>query len=85
IARFSVLAHRRQAVPTIALIGRVVPIKDVKTFIRAVGLLRQAAPDIKAFVIGPTDEDREYFAECQHLVELLGLEHSITFTGQAKV
>ena len=85
IRRFSALSHRRQAVPTIALIGRVVPIKDIKTFIRAVGLLRQAAPDIKAYIIGPTDEDRDYYAECVTLVELLGLEHNITFTGQAKV
>ena len=31
--------------PTIALIGRVVPIKDVKTFIRAAGLLQQQVVD----------------------------------------
>lgn len=85
LTRFSVLNHRRQATPTIGFIGRVVPIKDVKTYIRAVGLLRQAAPDIKAYIIGPTDEDREYYSECVTLVELLGLERNITFTGQAKV
>jgi len=85
IKRFADLSHRRQATPTIGLIGRVVPIKDIKTFIRACGLLRQTAPDLKAFVIGPTDEDREYFAECMTLVQLLGLERNITFTGQAKV
>ena len=71
--------------PTIGLIGRVVPIKDVKTFIRAISLLRQTMPDLRAYIIGPTDEDRQYYAECVTLVELLGLEHTITFTGQAKV
>lgn len=85
IARFSALAHRRQGTPTIGLIGRVVPIKDVKSFIRACELLRQMVPDVKAYVIGPTDEDEEYFAECMTLVQLLGLEHVITFTGQARV
>lgn len=85
VNRFAKLAHRRQATPTIALIGRVVPIKDVKTFIRACGLLRQTAPDLKAYIIGPTDEDKEYYHECVTLVELLGLERTITFTGQAKV
>jgi len=30
--------------PTVALIGRVVPIKDVKTFIRAVAALRRMIP-----------------------------------------
>ena len=85
IAHFGQLNHRRQDTPTIGLIGRVVPIKDVKTFIRAVSLLRQTSPDIKAFVIGPTEEDREYYAECLNLVELMGLERNITFTGQARV
>ncbi|MFZ4541212.1 MAG: GT4 family glycosyltransferase PelF [Rickettsiales bacterium] len=85
IKRFSGLSHRRQATPTIGLIGRVVPIKDIKTFIRACGLLRQTAPDLKAYIIGPTDEDKEYYAECVNLVQLLGLERNITFTGQAKV
>lgn len=85
IRRFSALAHRRQASPTIGLIGRVVPIKDIKTFIRACGLLRQTAPDMKAFIIGPVDEDEDYFNECANLVQLLGLEGTITFTGQAKV
>jgi glycosyltransferase involved in cell wall biosynthesis len=85
IKRFASLAHRRQASPTIGLIGRVVPIKDIKTFIRACGLLRQTAPDMKAYIIGPTDEDREYYAECVNLVQILGLDRTITFTGQAKV
>ncbi len=85
IRRFGALAHRRQATPTIALIGRVVPIKDIKSFIRACALLRQTAPDLKAYIIGPTDEDAEYYSECTNLVQLLGLEHTITFTGQARV
>lgn len=85
VSRFSQLAHRRQSTPTIALIGRVVPIKDIKTFIRACGLLRQTIPDLKAYIIGPTDEDAEYYAECVNLVQMLGLEHTLTFTGQAKV
>ncbi len=85
IRRFGSLTHRRAATPTIALIGRVVPIKDVKTFIRSVALLRQSAPDLKAYIIGPTDEDHDYYLECLNLVQLLGLDQTITFTGQAKV
>lgn len=85
VQHYAALAHRRQATPTIGLIGRVVPIKDIKTFIRACGLLRQTTPDLRAYVIGPTDEDKEYYAECMNLVQLLGLEQVISFTGQAKV
>ncbi len=36
-------------------------------------------------MIGPTDEDPEYFAECQRLTGLLGLEDRIVFTGPANV
>ena len=85
VEHYARFAHRRGDTPVVALIGRVVPIKDVKTFIRAMSLLRQTAPDLKAYVIGPTDEDREYYAECLSLIELMGLEQIITFTGQAQV
>ncbi len=85
IKRFASLQHRRQSSPTIGFIGRVVPIKDVKTFIRACGLLKQTTPELKAYIIGPTDEDKDYFQECQNLVQLLGLDHNIVFTGQARV
>ena len=85
IKKYGSLNHRRQAAPTIALIGRVVPIKDIKTFIRACGLLRQSAPELKAYIIGPTDENPEYYSECVNLVQMLGLDHNIIFTGQAKV
>ena len=85
IAHFSRFAHRRQETPTIGLIGRVVQIKDVKTFIRATSLLRQIMPNVRAYIIGPTDEEPEYYDECLNLVQMLGLEHTITFTGHARV
>jgi glycosyltransferase involved in cell wall biosynthesis len=70
---------------TIALIGRVVPIKDVKTFIRASGLLQEIIPDLQALVLGPTEEDKEYFAECQTLVNHLGLQSTVTFAGRVRL
>jgi len=71
--------------PTIALIGRVVPIKDVKTFIRAAGILREAVPDLQALVLGPTDEDQVYFGECKAMVEYLGLGETVRFLGRVKL
>lgn len=65
----------------VALVGRVVPIKDVKTFIRSVYTAAQQMR-LEAFVAGPTDEDPEYFEECQQLVELLGLQDKLTFVGK---
>lgn len=71
--------------PTIALIGRVAPIKDIKSYIKSVDLIRQAVPDILALVIGPTDEDEDYFKECEALVAKLGLSEHVRFTGMARI
>ncbi|MGH7002432.1 MAG: GT4 family glycosyltransferase PelF, partial [Alphaproteobacteria bacterium] len=71
--------------PTVAMIGRVVPIKDVKTFIRACGLLQQQILELEALIIGPFDEDKEYSQECRDYVRQMGLDSTITFTGQVNV
>ena len=71
--------------PTMALIGRVVPIKDVKTYIEAANILRYSIPGLRAWVIGPTDEDPEYHKECQALVAELGLETTVLFTGPVNI
>jgi glycosyltransferase involved in cell wall biosynthesis len=63
--------------PTVALIGRVVPIKDVKTFIRACGLLQHQIIELEALVIGPL--------ECREYVRQEGLDSTITFTGKVNV
>jgi glycosyltransferase involved in cell wall biosynthesis len=71
--------------PTVAFIGRVVPIKDVKTFIRATALLKEMVPDVRVLLLGPTDEDPEYFHECQQMVAHLGLETTFEFAGRVKL
>jgi glycosyltransferase involved in cell wall biosynthesis len=62
-------------------VGRVVPIKDVKTFIRAVQIASMQVP-IEATVLGPTDEDAAYFAECEALVSVLGMTGKLKFVGK---
>lgn len=71
--------------PTVALIGRVVPIKDIKTFIRAIAVAKREVPDLQAFVLGPEDEDPAYAAECKDLVRLLGLDGTLRFMGRQKL
>jgi glycosyltransferase involved in cell wall biosynthesis len=71
--------------PTIALIGRVVPIKDVKTYLHAVDSLRRRFPDLRALVLGTADEDPDYMTACAALVAELGLQQHVTFTGAVRV
>ena len=71
--------------PTMALIGRVVAIKDVKTYIEAARILAERIPDLRAWVIGPTEEDPEYYSECCRLVGEHGLEQVVEFTGPVDI
>ena len=68
--------------PTVVMVGRIVPIKDIRTFIIAVALLRDLVPNVLAILIGPEDEDPEYAAGCRQLVQQLGASSSIEFLGR---
>ncbi|MBR1123209.1 GT4 family glycosyltransferase PelF [Bradyrhizobium lablabi] len=68
--------------PTVLMIGRIVPIKDVRSFIMAVALLKERVPDVVAILIGPEDEDPEYATSCHRLVDQLGVASSIQFPGR---
>ena len=71
--------------PTMALIGRVVPIKDVKAYITAAKILHERMPQLRAYILGPLDEDPDYTAECQQLVADLGLANVVEFTGSVNI
>ena len=68
----------------IGAVLRVTPIKDVKTMIRAFAFAAERVPNLKLWIMGPCDEDKEYAEECYELVEVLGLENVI-FTGRIQV
>lgn len=85
VERFSKVERTTKRKPCVALIGRVVPIKDVKTFIRAVRILVDSVPELDALVLGPDDEDAEYARECRELVQHLGLSEHLKFTGRVKL
>ncbi|USE38959.1 GT4 family glycosyltransferase PelF [Endozoicomonas sp. SCSIO W0465] len=76
------LRRRPHVIPhVIGLAGRIVPIKDVKTFIRAIDIARHSTPDVEGWIIGPLEEDPDYVQECVNLVTQLQLGHHIRFCG----
>lgn len=83
IQRFAALrsmtAHNQQ--PIVALMGRVTPIKDIKTFIRAMRQLISQLPDAQGWIVGPDSEDPTYAQECRDLVIQLGLTQHVHFLG----
>lgn len=74
-------ARLRAGAATIAFIGRVVPIKDVKTFLRAVAYVHRQLPKARAVIAGPTDEDPQYARECRALAQYSGLDGVVDFAG----
>jgi glycosyltransferase involved in cell wall biosynthesis len=69
----------------IGFVGRVVPVKDVRTFLRAVRIVADAIPGARAVVVGPTDEDAAYVEECRALVAALDLGRRVEFTGPRQI
>ncbi len=72
--------------PIITLIGRVVPIKDIKTFIRAIKTATAINPDVEGWIVGPVEEDPEYVLECQQMAIALNLNSELQhFEGNKSV
>ena len=87
LARLSPLREQRPETPppVLCLIGRVVPIKDIKTFIRAMRRVVNRMPHAEGWIAGPEDEDPGYAQECRDLVRSLGLEKHVRFLGFQKI
>jgi glycosyltransferase involved in cell wall biosynthesis len=69
----------------VGFVGRVVPIKDVKTFIRACKIVSIRIPHVRFYIMGPTDEEPRYYQECLEMVDFLGLDAVVAFTGRINV
>ncbi len=87
VARFAPLRTLRpEKIPQVlCLIGRVVPIKDIKTFIRAMRTVTNHLPDAEAWIAGPEDESPAYAQECRELAQQLGLSDKVKFLGFQKL
>ncbi len=68
----------------IGAILRVAPIKDVKTMIQAFSFAKSKVNNLRLWIMGPFNEDKEYADECFELVDALGVK-DIKFTGRIDV
>ncbi len=83
--KYGNIQKAKKHAPTVALIGRVVPIKDIKAYIMSVVILTKSIPNVKAYMMGPTDEDPNYYEECIDLVKSHGIEKNFIFTGKVNI
>ena len=74
------------AVPTIAFVGRVDPIKDLATLLRAFAMVTTAIPNARLRIFGGTPGgNEEYAASLKSLAGTLGISGSVTFEGRVEV
>ena len=70
--------------PTLVFVGRIDPIKDVETLIRAFALIVAELPATRLKLFGVASPRREDYVErCRALVHGLGLDDCVTFEGRA--
>ena len=85
VERFSIERKPRETGYHIGLVGRVVPIKDIKTYIATAKIVLDALPEAEFHCIGPTDEDPAYYEDCKLLVKSMKIEDRFHFTGRQNV
>ncbi|MDP9416832.1 MAG: GT4 family glycosyltransferase PelF, partial [Actinomycetota bacterium] len=70
------------AEPVLTWVGRVDPLKDLPTLLRAFALVRQEIPAARLRVFGPVPAGNEAYAEeCRRLAAELGITDATTFEG----
>jgi glycosyltransferase involved in cell wall biosynthesis len=69
--------------PTIVFVGRIDPLKDIHTLIRAFAIVRQRIPDARLRMFGPVPPgNEEYHASCVRLLTELGLSGAASLEGR---
>ncbi|GAB3869289.1 GT4 family glycosyltransferase PelF [Dactylosporangium cerinum] len=80
-ARFPPLTTE-PAEPVISWVGRIDPLKDLETLIRALAVVRAAVPDARLHLAGPVPAGNEaYAADCRATAAELGLTDAVTWAG----
>ncbi|MCT4618289.1 MAG: GT4 family glycosyltransferase PelF [Marinisporobacter sp.] len=85
IERFNdLLTKEDKNIINIGAIIRVVPIKDIKTMIRSFSLVKKEIKEAVFYIMGPIEEDPEYYEECLQMVEYMNLK-DVHFTGAINI
>ena len=64
---------------------RIVPIKDVKMMIKSFKIVAEKIENIELYLLGPYEEDLEYYKECQELINDFDLKDKVLFTGRVDI
>ncbi|GAA2619112.1 GT4 family glycosyltransferase PelF [Dactylosporangium fulvum] len=80
-ARFPPLVDE-PAEPVISWVGRIDPLKDLETLIRALAIVRRSVPDARLHLAGPVPAGNEdYAAACRAVAAEIGVAGAVTWAG----
>jgi glycosyltransferase involved in cell wall biosynthesis len=78
-------AGREPGIPTLSWAGRIDPIKDLETLLRAFALVTEEMPDARLRIFGGTPAvSRDYHARCEALAVELGVGDAVVFEGRVE-
>ena len=80
IQKFKPMNVEREDRPTVVMVARIDPLKDVETFIKCCNLVRKKIPNVLFKLYGP-EVDEEYTKRCKTLVSELDLANNFVFAG----
>ncbi|MFN8464944.1 MAG: GT4 family glycosyltransferase PelF [Caldilineaceae bacterium] len=68
--------------PVVVWVGRIDPLKDLITLLRAAAIVHAQQPDVEFRLFGNVPSGNEaYYSRCVELQRDLGLDHAVTFAG----
>jgi len=76
-------AEAEPDVPTLVFMGRIDPLKDIHTLLRAFALVRETIPNARLRIFGPVPTANQvYYDSCDALLRELGLVGAAVFEGR---
>ncbi|MGD9971316.1 MAG: GT4 family glycosyltransferase PelF [Sulfuricurvum sp.] len=80
IDRFKRLDVVRSDRPTVVMVARIDPLKDIETYIHTCALVAKEIPDVLFKMYGPK-LDPNYYEKCENLVVELNVQNNFVFAG----
>lgn len=84
-AKFCPPQHKKESDGTINIlsVGRIIPVKNILNYIRAIKFVIDSGCDIRATWVG-ANYDKDYFQQCEALIRELNLENRFVFKPQTE-
>jgi len=81
VDRYKAMEVEKNERPTVVMVARIDPLKDIETFIYSADLVRKEIKNVLFKLYGPV-VNQDYYEKCKKLVKELELENNFRFEGK---